>query len=153
MATLLSQIGESLDQRLAAHATSIAVGDKARYEFRNQAQAEFDASQKSFLSSRVSVREAADAANKATYEGAVDSFTATRDAIVNFSEDGIVNTINDFTQELENNQVAINALMTDHTAAHEAAIADILAELGTEADFVTGYGAELPAYSADDYSA
>ncbi len=153
MATLFSQIGANFDARLADHNKNIADGDKARAEFREQAQHEFDVDLKSFHTSQESVIETADAANKSTFASALDSFTATRDAIVNFSEDGIVNTINDFTSELENNQTAINDLMAVHTTEHTAAIAAILADLGTEADFGTGYGDELPAYSADDYSA
>ncbi len=89
MATLFSQIGANFDARLADHNKNIADGDKARAEFREQAQHEFDVDLKSFHTSQESVIETADAANKSTFASALDSFTATRDAIVNFSEDGI----------------------------------------------------------------
>lgn len=151
MATLFNLIGANFDARLAAHASSIEAGDKARSEFRNQATEEFNADVKAFVTTRESVRSAANSANEDAAAAATTSFTATRDAIINFSEDGIVNTINDFVAELEANKIAINSLIADHTAAHEEAIANILAELGTEADFGTGYGDELPAYSADLY--
>ena len=151
MATLFSLIGANFDALLAGHASSIEAGDKARSEFRGQAQTDFETAEKSFLSDRDAVRTAADLSNKSESESALDSFKSTRDAIVDASENGNVDTITDFVAELEENQEEINKLIASHTLSHEAAIADILADLGTEADFGTGYGDDLPGYTPPSY--
>ena len=99
------------------------------------------------------LRENAKSTHEATIKAAAQSFNATKDNIVNFSDNGITDTITDFATELEENKEEIGEKISENKAAHEEKIEVILTTLGTGSDFAANYGAELPAYSADDYSA
>jgi len=153
MATLFNQIGANFDARLAAHAASIEAGGKARQEFREEKSDEFEAAAASFEKSRDQVREEKKSDLEATIKSAVNAFESTRDAILNTSDNSLVDTIADFAAELEENQEAISEKISTHETSHKDEIEAILSDLGPDSDFADNYGAELPAYSADDYSA
>jgi len=153
MAKLFDILGANFDARLAAHASSIAVGDKARAEFRATAESEFIEAKSAFEKAREEARSTAQATHAASTKAASGEIAATRDAIVNASANGIVDTIADFVTELEANQIAINDKIAANEKAHIEKIAAIETTLGPASDFADNYGAELPAYSADDYSA
>jgi|TARA_R100000081_G_scaffold57848_1_gene28569 chlorite dismutase len=151
MATLFSQIGSNFDARLTAHAQSIEAGDKARAEFRASTSEKFNEAKAEFEKDREDERANAQATHAESAKAASASIVATRDAIVDASANGIVDTIADFVTELAENKAEINKMIADHEAGHIAKIEEIKTNLGPASDFADNYGAELPAYSADTY--
>ena len=150
--TLIQQLGVSFDNRLNLVKEDITSNSKERDEFRDKAQENFDTNVKAFVQSQGILIGDAQANYDAVAKTATLNLDSTKDAIINASEDGVVNTFEDFAAELQENKEEIAKKIAEDTAHHEAKILEIKTTLGPASDFVDYYGADLEVYTKDEYT-